>query len=94
MSLPFDESLLRPCSEDDIRHVLWHFSFAGGYEPGAFTKNLMKAIAFGDAVNQGILGTVYPGLVTAMITAQRINGGVEALQGYLETFAHPGGDRV
>lgn len=59
-------------------HVLWYFG-AGGYEPGAFIKQLLDLIARADPVNTQILRNGYPEYVHAFQLGQS-KGGIGALQ--------------
>lgn len=45
----------------DIRHILWHFvGISGGWQPGAFTADLINLISHADRSNYQRLKMVYP----------------------------------
>jgi hypothetical protein len=49
-----------------VHHVLWFYGEPEGWEPGSFTKNLMRAIGPADPYNTAKLRLVFPAYVAAM----------------------------
>lgn len=64
---------------ETAHHVLWHYG-QGGYEPGNFTKNIMRSIDSADMVNTELLRSIYPALVAAMDLAGKDPAGVAKLR--------------
>lgn len=52
-------------TKDEAQHVLWFYG-EGGYPPGDFTKELLKAISRADPGNRHRLSLGFPGYVYAM----------------------------
>jgi hypothetical protein len=59
---------------DIARHVLAHYGQLDDRSAEAFLTPLISAIAHADAVNQGLLATVYPGYVEAVVAAKSRRG--------------------
>lgn len=66
-------------TQKDAQHVLWNFA-SGGYEPGSFTKGLMRALQSADPENRERVRLGFPSLVRAMEMAQHESDGIETLK--------------
>jgi hypothetical protein len=47
-------------NEQVARHCLWFFGYSGGYEPGSFTHNLLRALSTADSGNFRRLAQAFP----------------------------------
>ncbi|MGW2837360.1 hypothetical protein ACWCWD_06565 [Streptomyces sp. NPDC001493] len=65
---------------ETARHVLWHFGYDGGMQPGTYASQLMRTIGAADRVHTEILRTVYPELVSAIELAQNDKHDIAKLQ--------------
>lgn len=67
------------------RNVLWFYdgTATGGWEPGDFTKHLIRAIQHADTTNRLYLSYVYPDLVYAVILATNFEKGLDMLRGII-----------
>lgn len=61
-------------------NVLWHFGKPGGYQPDAFTQNLLATITSADLENTARLANAFPGHVAAVTAMQYDPDGAAALQ--------------
>ncbi|RCG21948.1 hypothetical protein DQ384_36425 [Sphaerisporangium album] len=61
-------------------HVLHHYGFTGGMEPGAFTKHLIEALVRADRQHWLRLYTVYPAYAQAVHWAANTEDGTRRLQ--------------
>jgi hypothetical protein len=61
-------------------HVLWSYDAMGGYEPGSFTRDLIKLIGRADPFNRAKLALGFAAYVAACEEIETPGGGVETLQ--------------
>lgn len=75
--------------QEAIRHVLWHFNSPKGFQPGAFTQNLMGAFQTADPSNFRRLTEAFPDYGSAMWIAMNNIGGVTNLEALLDDPNRP-----
>jgi hypothetical protein len=75
--------------QEVIRHVLWHFKSAKGFEPGSFTQNLMRAFQTADPSSFRRLTEAFPDYGSAMWIAMNNQDGVQNLEAMLDDPNRP-----
>lgn len=56
------------------RHLLWAEGYPNGWEPGSFSKNLIRAFQTADQVNRARLWIAFPEYRTPMLILQNEGG--------------------
>lgn len=69
--------------QQDAAHVLWHYG-EGGWEPGSFTKHLLRAFAAADPINFALLAVMFPHQARAMHLAKEHDDGIAQLRDLFE----------
>lgn len=67
-------------TKQDAHHILFHFGADYGFEPGSFTKNLIRAYAAAGANDRAKLAAIYPGVAAAYNMADKDENGIVKLQ--------------
>lgn len=74
-------------SPEVAQHVLWHYGYLGGIQPGSFTTNLLNAFATADEINFDKLQQGFPTYGAAVAAASYDPDGIQHLKNIAEQVA-------